>query len=162
MNTTKSYMAKKLFLASLVFGKVSLFTAFLVTSNGMWLIPLALISLISSPVYYGMIVGYLGEDKVESVEWRSGNLIRKSTGVLIAATGFGLVGFQIYTYLRTAFWEPMSLIDGLAYLGLGWAKDPKDWSGAWEMADKVPLSAVFILLGIYLSNSEPKGRKEAK
>jgi len=53
-----------------------------------------------------------------------------------------IIGWQIYSYLKTGEWLPISMLDGLAWLGLDWARIPNqpNWVGLHEILTFMPLS----------------------
>ncbi len=80
------------------------------------------------------------------------------TGLLIATTFFcflipaGIIVWQIFTYLRSAVWVKVSLIDGLKWLGNQWSISlvPTNWFGLYEILNFISLPLGLIGIGIVL------------
>ena len=56
--------------------------------------------------------------------------------------------YQIYTYLQTGTWIPISLITAFQWLGAEWAITPNSWHGLYEVLDFIPLSLTIFVLGV--------------
>ncbi len=54
-------------------------------------------------------------------------------------TPLGILGWQIYGYLRYAVWNSLSVIDSLRWLGSEWASNPTDWTGLYSVLEWTPL-----------------------
>ena len=67
-------------------------------------------------------------------------------GCLAAA---GILGWQIYGYLRYGTWPALSVIGVLQWLNLDWARSPRDWTGLHEFLDALPVSVVAFVGGIF-------------
>jgi hypothetical protein len=65
-------------------------------------------------------------------------------------TPLGILGWQIYGYLRYAVWNSLSVIDSLRWLGSEWASNPTDWTGLYSVLEWTPLSVGVLILGIFL------------
>lgn len=75
-------------------------------------------------------------------------------GCLVAALGCLLWGcqlaFQVYTYLRSGEWIPISVVDLVRLLGVspeGWWYYPTDWTGLYAVLDFLPLGAAVLIVG---------------
>ena len=64
--------------------------------------------------------------------------------------GLGMLGYQIYMYLRSGEWYSFSVITGLRWLNVQWAFYPKEWIGLYKILDDFPLS-----LGIFICGFIP-------
>ena len=69
--------------------------------------------------------------------------------------GFGLMlcavcllGWQSYEYLRYNIWIPISVMTMLEWMKVGWALNPTDWLGLYNLLIKIPLSLVYLWLDI--------------
>ncbi len=66
-------------------------------------------------------------------------------GILAAV---GMLGWQIYSYLRLGEWPSLSIITALLWLNVDWARSPNDWAGVHKILDAIPLSLTAFLAGI--------------
>lgn len=73
------------------------------------------------------------------------------TLILFALTIFGMIGFQIYTYLKVGYWQPISMISVLQYFGVVWAFAPKDWLGIWKICDFFHGSILLVMIIPFIS-----------
>ena len=71
--------------------------------------------------------------------------------------GFGLMlcavfllGWQAYGYLRYNFWTPVSVITALEWMKFGWALNPMDWMGLYNILIKIPLSLITFIVGFFV------------
>jgi hypothetical protein len=69
--------------------------------------------------------------------------------------GFGLIlcavclfGWQAYAYLRTSFWNPISVITMLEVMKVVWALHPNDWLGLYKILKEIPLSITLFIVGL--------------
>ena len=60
----------------------------------------------------------------------------------------GIVGWQIYSYLRLGAWQPLSIITALTWLNVDWARSPHDWVGVHKVLTGIPLSLAALLGGM--------------
>jgi len=66
-------------------------------------------------------------------------------------TPLGILGWQVYGYLRYAVWNSLSVIDALRWLGSNWASStPTDWTGLYSILEWTPLSFGVLILGALL------------
>jgi hypothetical protein len=73
--------------------------------------------------------------------------------------GLGILGYQVFTWLKTGAWPVMSLWHGLHYLFPDWDEmwqwfsTPRSWVGLHKLVSwlliKTPLSLVAVLLGLF-------------
>ena len=49
-------------------------------------------------------------------------------GYLVGTSGVFVFGFQVLQWLRHGEWRPINLVTALAWCGIDWASDPKDWT----------------------------------
>jgi len=63
----------------------------------------------------------------------------------------GIIGWQVYSYLRYGHWIPISIIDGLAWLGFGWAlnSNQANWVGVYEILSFLPVGLGIWLLALF-------------
>jgi hypothetical protein len=75
-------------------------------------------------------------------------------GMTLAAC-LGALGWQIFSYLRSGFWQPISSIDFLSFIfqntefGL-WFKNPYSWYGVYELLNWLPLLLGIVLTGVII------------
>jgi hypothetical protein len=62
----------------------------------------------------------------------------------------GLVGWQIYHYLRHDIWNSVSVVSALQWSGVKWAIAPTDWLGLHRILEWMPLSLAFVVIGILI------------
>ena len=71
-------------------------------------------------------------------------------GLLTAVAGLGVLGVQVYRYLRFGAWDSYSLLEFVAPY-CPWFQDPESWFGLHRIVTKlfalVPVSLALILLG---------------
>ena len=66
-------------------------------------------------------------------------------------TPIGILGWQVYGYLRYAVWNSLSVIDALRWLGSKWAlSTPTDWTGLYSILNWTPLSVGVFVLGVLI------------
>lgn len=63
------------------------------------------------------------------------------------AAAIAIVTFQGYGYVHRGFWTSLSVVDGLAWIGVGWSFMPDRWIGAYQLLRAFPLSLAVMLLG---------------
>lgn len=56
----------------------------------------------------------------------------------IAATF--VVAFQTYVYLKSAEWPSISVLMALQWARIGWARNPTDWLGLYELLGNLSLA----------------------
>lgn len=67
-----------------------------------------------------------------------------STVTLLILGAIGIVGWQLYTYLKLGEWHSISVITAMRWCEIKWSFSPTGWLGLYEILDFVPLSiAVF-------------------
>ncbi len=62
----------------------------------------------------------------------------------------GIVGWQIYEYLRHDIWNSLSVVSALQWGGVKWANAPTDWVGLHRILDWMPLSLALVAIGILI------------
>jgi hypothetical protein len=74
----------------------------------------------------------------------------------LTVTAFlGTLGWQIFSYLRSGFWQSISSIDGLSFIfqntkfGL-WLENPDSWYGIYDLANWLPLSLAIVVTGVMI------------
>ncbi len=60
----------------------------------------------------------------------------------------GITGYQIVTYLDTAQWNSVSVIDALVRINVEWAKRPTSWRGVHEIMSFVPAGLISFFLAL--------------
>jgi hypothetical protein len=90
---------------------------------------------------------------------------RDATSVPLAlwCLGLGLLGalsiwfYQIFTFLRSGDWAPISVVTALGWLKIEWALFPTQWLGAHKILDFLPLSlfslGFAVISGLVLNHS---------
>lgn len=68
--------------------------------------------------------------------------------------GVGVVGWQVYEYLRYNVWSPVSVVTALQWLKVQWALNPADWVGLYNILRMIPLSLTMIVMGWMVVMSE--------
>lgn len=66
-------------------------------------------------------------------------------GVLAA---IGIVGWQIYSYLKLGEWPSLSIITVLLWFNVDWARSADDWAGVHKILNAFPLSLATFVAGI--------------
>jgi hypothetical protein len=61
-----------------------------------------------------------------------------------------VLGWQVYEFLRFNFWTPVSVITALEWMKVGWAINPNDWIGLYNILIKTPLSLIMFVLGFFV------------
>ena len=64
---------------------------------------------------------------------------------------FGIVGWQIFHYLKDGDWQPLSVITAMGWAGLEWAFSPTSWLGLYKVLDWMPLSIAALALTLLAS-----------
>lgn len=67
-------------------------------------------------------------------------------GFFLIIGGIGVIGFQIFLWLKEGVWFPISLITVLSFFS-DWAYNPRDWVGFWKMLNAIPISVLLIFIG---------------
>ena len=57
-----------------------------------------------------------------------------------------VLGLQALYYLKEGGLLPVSIVDGLRLINVGWAEDPNMLLGLHEVLKRIPLSPVFLFL----------------
>lgn len=67
-----------------------------------------------------------------------------SAGVL---SFVAVLGWQVLHYLKEGVWLPVSVVDGLQYVGLEWALHPTSWVGLYNVLNIVNLGFAIMICG---------------
>ena len=67
-------------------------------------------------------------------------------GLVLTGFAAAVVGLQIYIYLQSAIWLPLSVMDVLQALPFPWFRDPQSWFGLHELLRNTALSFGFLCL----------------
>ena len=65
---------------------------------------------------------------------------------LIAA--LGVIGWQALDWMKTDKWQTLTVLTGLASVGVEWAKNPDSWLGIHNVLRHVPLSVAVFWAGM--------------
>ena len=68
--------------------------------------------------------------------------------------GLGVVGWQVYEYLRYNTWNSLSVINAMQWMKIQWALNPADWIGLYNILCMIPLSLTMIVIGWMVVMSE--------
>jgi hypothetical protein len=72
-------------------------------------------------------------------------------GALGCIVGATLVfAYQIFAFLKTGEWLPLSLVSALSWAGVSWAASPTEWQGLHRLLGWAPLS-----LSMYFGSALP-------
>lgn len=77
--------------------------------------------------------------------------------ILLLFGGLGVLGWQVYEYLKVGVWVPISIITALEWMQVQWAFSPNDWVGLHNILKKLPLSAAMCspaLLGVVIAHQD--------
>jgi hypothetical protein len=61
--------------------------------------------------------------------------------------GLGVLGWQVFMWLKSSAWTDLSVVHGLQWLEVSWAMNPTDWLGVHEVLNDFPLAIALPLLG---------------
>lgn len=80
---------------------------------------------------------------------------------LTALIPLGMVGWQVYGFLRNGTWISMSMLEPFKWLNVKWAYAPTDWVGLHSVLGWIPLSvgAFLVLLALSLSMRQEYSEK---
>ncbi len=62
-----------------------------------------------------------------------------------------IIGYQVFTYLQTGTWVPISIITLFKWIGMPWAINPQNWFGMYNILDAMPLSITVFVLSIVIA-----------
>ncbi len=71
-------------------------------------------------------------------------------GFALMIFGACVLGWQVYEFLRYDFWKPVSVITALEWMKVGWAINPTDWFGLYNIFVKIPLSLIMVVVGFFV------------
>ena len=78
----------------------------------------------------------------ENDYWKGG------IALILFLVGIGILGWQLYFYLRFNNWMSISLITALQWLNNSWAYNPNDWTGIHTILKQLPLSLSMIVIAL--------------
>ncbi len=64
--------------------------------------------------------------------------------------GLGIIGWQVYSYLRSGEWIGVSIITGLQNIDMEWAHNPGSWVGLYQVLDLINLGVAVWISGLIL------------
>jgi hypothetical protein len=80
-----------------------------------------------------------------------GNRVAFSFVALLVLAGLGVLGLQIYAWLRSGAWFPFSVVDGARLIfDYQWLVSPVDWIGLHGALSQIPISALLLIGGVGL------------
>lgn len=83
-------------------------------------------------------------DDVSEV-WIWAAILAVAAGILC---GLAVFAYQAYWWLRMSYWFSISIITGLRWLDVSWARAPWDWLGLHALLDFIPLSLALPIVGL--------------
>lgn len=83
-------------------------------------------------------------------------IFRVILGCGLCLAGIAILGVQIYAYLQTGEWTPISIVTVLAAVPdyHWWAINPTEWIGLHKVLDHIPVSAVLVVIGIVIIEAD--------
>ena len=75
---------------------------------------------------------------------------KELVGLALMIGSVCLLGWQVYEYLRYNIWTSVSVITALGWINFGWALNPTDWLGLYNILIKTPLSLMMFVIGIFV------------
>lgn len=82
------------------------------------------------------------------------DFIKFIAAITLIFGGLGVVGWQVYEFLRNNSWNPVSVVTALQWMKIQWALNPTDWIGLYNILQMVPLSLMMIVSGWMVVMSE--------
>ncbi len=82
-------------------------------------------------------------------ETNIGEIVHVFFGIGPILVPIGIVGWQIYEYLRHDIWNSLSVVSALQWWGVKWANAPTDWVGLHRILDWIPLSLAFAAIAVW-------------
>lgn len=83
----------------------------------------------------------------------------RSAGGLVALSGVGIFGFQIFIFLKGGSWVPLSMLELMPIIPsdlAAWLRYPESWLGLHKIAygflDAMPLSLLALIIGAAMMN----------
>lgn len=70
-------------------------------------------------------------------------------GLGLILCSFILFCWQAYEFLRFNAWPPISIITVLELMGVGWASNPTDWLGLYNLFEAIPMSVTLFAIGVF-------------
>lgn len=62
-----------------------------------------------------------------------------------------ILGYQFYVYLKTGYWQTLSIIDVMQYYEISWALSPGDWYELWNILNMINISVPVFIIGICIA-----------
>jgi hypothetical protein len=75
---------------------------------------------------------------------------KEIVGLALMIGSVCLLGWQVYEYLRYNIWTSVSVITALGWINVGWAFNPTDWLGLYNILIKMPLCLIMFVLGFFV------------
>lgn len=107
------------------------------------------------PILHGYFSGGSSEDNEKGP-----SILQPIFGGAVFLSGFGVVIYQAYIYLKNGLWHPISSIDALVLLEVEWAISPSDWFGIWKILNQIPLSILVIIFSLFIFHNYDKQKAE--
>lgn len=83
----------------------------------------------------------------------------RSAGVLVALSGVGIIGFQIFIFLKGGTWVPLSMLELMPVIPSDlatWLRYPESWLGLHKIVygflGTMPLSLLALIIGAAMMN----------
>lgn len=78
---------------------------------------------------------------------------------LFLLQGAGTLVYQVFKFLQTGDWIPISVRDGVLWVSdyfrfqslMQWLREPSSWEGAWKVIEWLPLSGTSLVLGVFFT-----------
>ena len=107
----------------------------------------------------------MNESNEKGISWldRAWQRIVNIFGVILILTGIGIVGFQIFIYLKNRQWIELPLLYLVAFGPnefVSWLDNPTSWLGLHKIIygalELIPLSIFSVLVGAAMTSYEAK------
>lgn len=76
--------------------------------------------------------------------------VKEFVGFSLILLSLCLLGWQGYEFLRYNFFTSVSIITALEWMKVGWALNPTDWMGLYNIFIKLPLSLIVFVFGLFV------------
>lgn len=83
----------------------------------------------------------------------------RSAGVLVVLSGVGVIGFQIFIFLKGGTWISLSMLELMPIIPgdlAAWLRYPESWLGLHKLVygflDAMPLSLLALIIGAVMMN----------
>lgn len=108
----------------------------------------------AKPYVQRAVRGFMRHGSTESAVVTSESISKFGDGLavllvaLLPIAGLGIVGLQLYAWLRTGVWLTFSVVDGLKLMfDYQWLANPVDWKGLHSALSNAPLSVLLVIGG---------------